>query len=121
MLLRILFKSRCKLNWIPLTSLDQLEKNTLDQNPVFAIFKHSTRCPISAAAKARMERSWEEENSGIPVFYVDVIQDRELSNKLAEHFKVVHQSPQILLIKNGECSYNASHTGISPATVAKYR
>lgn len=116
-----MFKSLCKLNWIPLTSLDQLEQISPDQKSVFAIFKHSTRCPISAAAKARMEHSWEEENSGVPVYYVDVIQDRGLSNELAEHFSVVHQSPQILLIKNGQCIYNASHTGISPTTIAKHR
>ena len=67
-----------------------------------------------------MEKSWEEENAGVSVFYLDVMQDRDVSNKVAEHFSIEHQSPQILVIKDGKCIYHASHTGISPATVANH-
>lgn len=108
------------MNWIPLNSPDQLEEISRKEQSTFAIFKHSTRCPISAAAKNRMELSWEIENPGVSVYYLDVIQDREVSNKVAELYSVVHQSPQILLIKDGKCVYDASHTGISPATVANH-
>lgn len=117
--LRIMCKNQCNLNWISLTSFDQLE-DSQNNKSIFAIFKHSTRCPISAAAKQRMEKSWDLENSGVPVFYLDVLEDRDLSNKVAEHFTVEHQSPQILVVKDGKCIYHASHTGISPATVSNH-
>lgn len=119
--LRIMYKSQCKLNWIPLHSTDQLQEIANKEESTFAIFKHSTRCPISSAAKNRMEQSWEEENPEIPVYLVDVIEHRDVSDQIAEHFSVTHQSPQILLIKNDGCVYNASHTGISPTTVATHK
>lgn len=109
------------MNWIPLNSTDDLQNIAKKENSTFAIFKHSTRCPISAAAKSRMEKSWEQENPEIPVYYVDVIGNRDVSDKVAEHFSVTHQSPQLLLIKEDKCVYDASHTGISPATVAKHK
>lgn len=75
------------------------------------IFKHSTRCSISSMAKSRLDRSIEPD--GVDFYYLDLIADRPLSNKVSEIFSVAHESPQILLIKNGECVYDESHSGIS--------
>ena len=75
------------------------------------IFKHSTRCSISSVAKSRLERSTPPEN--VDFYFLDLIKNRDISNKIAEEFSVSHESPQVLLIKNGECVYDESHSGIS--------
>ncbi|MBL7718084.1 MAG: bacillithiol system redox-active protein YtxJ [Flavipsychrobacter sp.] len=100
------------MNWIPLTDEQQLEtiKEESKTQPV-VIFKHSTRCSISSMAKSRLER--EQEPEQVKFYYLDLIAYRSLSNKIAEDFQVHHESPQVLLIKNGECTYEESHNGIS--------
>ncbi|MBS1773677.1 MAG: bacillithiol system redox-active protein YtxJ [Bacteroidetes bacterium] len=99
------------MNWITLTEeaqlQDILEKST--HNPV-VIYKHSTRCGTSDLVKMRLERSEQPEN--IDFYYLDLIRYRDISNRIAEMFDVYHESPQVLLIKNGECIYDESHHGI---------
>lgn len=104
------------MNWIALTNEQQLEdiKAQSHQQPVI-IFKHSTRCSISTMAKSRLEREKAPDN--IPFYYLDLLQYRPISNKIAEDFKVHHESPQILLIKDGECVYEESHNGIAMADI----
>ncbi|GAA3952597.1 bacillithiol system redox-active protein YtxJ [Chitinophaga oryziterrae] len=99
------------MNWIPLTTETQLSeiKATSAEKPV-VIFKHSTRCSISAVAKSRLERGAGPEN--ISFYYLDLIRFRDLSNKVAADFAIGHESPQVLLIRNGECVYDESHGGI---------
>ncbi len=100
------------MNWIALTDEDQLEriKEESKQHPV-VIFKHSTRCSISAMAKNRLERT--EPAAGVAFYYLDLIVFRSISNRIAEMFGVMHESPQVLMIRNGECVYDESHNGIS--------
>ena len=100
------------MNWTPLTEEHQLEtiKEESKSQPV-VIFKHSTRCSISSMAKNRLDR--DEAPEGMKFYYLDLIAYRALSNKIAEVFQVHHESPQVLLIKNGECTYDESHNGIS--------
>lgn len=77
------------------------------------IFKHSTRCNISSIAKYRLEDDWSFDN--IESYYLDLIQHRSLSAAIAERFSVHHESPQVLLIMQGQCVYDASHLDISVA------
>ncbi len=100
------------MNWKPLQDESTLEaiKQASTTTPQ-VIFKHSTRCSISSMAKSRLDRS--EAPAGVDFYYLDLIAYRSLSNKVAEDFFVEHESPQILLIKNGECVYDESHSGIS--------
>lgn len=79
------------------------------------IFKHSTRCSISSMAKYRLEGDWDFSEKEIEPYYLDLIAYRNLSNAVAEEFQVHHESPQVLLIKNGECTYDASHLDITVA------
>ncbi len=100
------------MNWEQLTDETQLQQ-IIEQSrhqPV-VIFKHSTRCSISAMALNRLERSTAPE--GITFYYLDLIRYRSVSNKIAEMFQVYHESPQVLLIKDGECVYDESHNGIN--------
>ena len=102
------------LNWINLTSDTQLDDLIVqsDVAPVL-IFKHSTRCSISVAAKGRLERNWQPVLADLPTYYLDLLNYRPLSQKIADVFAVHHESPQLLLIRNGECTYVESHLGIS--------
>jgi bacillithiol system protein YtxJ len=99
------------MNWQDLTEEKQIDELIAEskEKPV-VIFKHSTRCGTSAMAKARLERAAAPED--ISFYYLDLIKYRAISNKLAEIFHVHHESPQVLLLKNGECVYDESHNGI---------
>ncbi len=100
------------MNWIHLTSEEQLNdiiKNS-QQKPQI-IFKHSTRCSISALAFQRLQKA--DQPTDVDFYLLDLIANRRLSNSVAETFKVHHESPQVLVIKNGECVFNESHMGIS--------
>lgn len=81
------------------------------------IFKHSTSCPISSIAKRRLEGDWKLEDTEMQVYYLDLLSYRHLSNAVAEKFQVNHESPQVLLIKNGQCVYETSHLDIFAAEI----
>ncbi len=49
----------------------------------------------------------------LPLYFLDLIKYRDISNQIAQDFQVHHQSPQLLLIKDGECILDQSHSGIS--------
>ncbi len=103
------------INWKPFSSAVQLHELISESvtNRVF-IFKHSNRCSISGMAKMRLEDSWDPAFSeGSTVYLLDVVNHRALSQQVAQHFEVHHESPQILLIENGECTHDASHFDIT--------
>lgn len=100
------------MNWTQLQSTDQL--NEIKNLPGYSIiFKHSTRCSISMMAKRRFELDWDSLPEELPLYFLDLIQYREISNQIAQLFHVHHESPQLLLIKDGECILDQSHGGIS--------
>lgn len=100
------------MEWKELTDEKQLEQiKTLSSTTPQLILKHSTRCFISSIAKSRLERS--AIPAGIDFYYLDLLRYRNISRKLETDFLVHHESPQVLLIKNGECVYDESHSGIS--------
>lgn len=100
------------MNWINLSTAEQIEdiKKASFEKPQ-VIFKHSTTCSISKMSKSRLDR--EETPEGIDFHYLDLLTYRPVSNLVAEVFDVHHESPQVLLIKNGECVYDESHNGIT--------
>lgn len=104
------------IKWVNFTDSNQLNEliKESNQQPVL-FFKHSIRCSISSMAKSRLESDWDVE--GVTPVYLDLINFRSLSDLLAEKFNVEHQSPQVLLIKEGQCVYNASHNQISVASL----
>jgi bacillithiol system protein YtxJ len=103
------------MKWNILNNNTQLEeiKKISEEQPV-VVFKHSTRCSISATALNRLERNWkEEEMSVVKPYFLDLLSYRPVSNAIAETFGVHHQSPQILVIHKGACVYHTSHMDIS--------
>lgn len=94
--------------------LNEIQEHSFD-HPV-VIFKHSTRCSISSVVKSRLERSAGPE--GMEFYYLDLIRYRSVSNRIADLYKVEHESPQVLVIRNGECIYDESHYAISMEELA---
>lgn len=96
------------MHWQNLTSEQQF-LDLLSNEPLFAIFKHSTRCSISSMAKNRLEREW---NLDFPAYYLDLLNYRTISNLIAEKSGVEHQSPQLIVFQHGKVIYQASHNAI---------
>ncbi len=106
------------MDWLPLTEISQLDiiaDESRERNVV--IFKHSTRCSISDMAKGRLDRS--NAVKGVSFYYLDLIAHRHISDEIASRFQVHHESPQILIINNGECTYDESHSGIAIDEIKK--
>jgi bacillithiol system protein YtxJ len=104
------------MNWIPLQNETQLEEiRDRSANRHQLIFKHSTRCSTSAVVKGRLERA--EKPEAIDFYYLDLISYRPVSNKVADLFRIDHESPQVLLIRDGQCIYDESHMGITMADI----
>ncbi len=101
-----------EIDWIPLTDLDQLGEIIFNSNEKPAIiFKHSTRCSVSRMALRQFENDFKLSNK-VTAYFLDLISYREISNEIATRFEVIHESPQILLIKDGRAVYTASHSDI---------
>ncbi len=101
------------MNWKILDSasgLDELVARSHETSCL--IFKHSTRCSISAMAKLRLEANWNFREEEVTPYYLDLIAFRALSDAVASRFHVHHESPQILLVRRGECLLDASHLDI---------
>lgn len=108
-----------KINWIPLTDLDQLnEIIELSNEKPIAIFKHSTRCSISRFALKQFENEFDSADA-TDTYFLDLIEYRDVSNEIASRFQVVHQSPQLLLIKSGQSVYDVSHSDIDAKEFAE--
>lgn len=106
-------KENKKFPWIYLTAVNQLlEIQEKSQITPVVIFKHSTRCVISRMVLREFERSYPKEGSSSSLYFLDLLAYRDISNKIAATFQVFHQSPQLIVIKNGEAVYHASHNEI---------
>jgi bacillithiol system protein YtxJ len=105
-----------KVGWRRLTDLGQLNEliELSHQQPVL-IFKHSTRCSISRFALKNFENEYAFTAEELQPYFLDLLEHRSISNEIATRFEVMHQSPQILLIKEGKCVYDESHDGIEVA------
>lgn len=102
------------INWIPIVSFEQLHEITERSKALpCIIFKHSTSCSISALAKHRLENYWDVNADAVAFYYLDLIRFRDVSNAIAEDFQVRHESPQLLLIRDGNCVYHSSHLDIT--------
>ncbi|TCC95523.1 bacillithiol system redox-active protein YtxJ [Pedobacter hiemivivus] len=106
------------MQWKNITDLTQISQ-IQNQKGYSLIFKHSTRCSVSSMAKRRFEMDWDSIPENTSLYFLDLISYRDLSAQIAETFQVHHESPQILLIKDGDCILDASHSDISAVEVAE--
>lgn len=125
-LINSIFGSRDKktvvsnVNWIPLTKMEQLDEiKQQSKSETVLIFKHSTRCGISSMVIKQFEKMFDESNS-IKVYYLDLLSYRQISDEVGYTFQVMHQSPQLLVIKNETAVATASHYDITLVDIPKF-
>ena len=115
------YNDRNPVDWISLTSLEQLENITVDSEiETVYIFKHSTRCGISKMVLNRFEKSLSESIKKCKFYYLDLLAYRNISDQISLTFEIKHQSPQLLVIKNKVAVANASHYDILDMDIEKY-
>ena len=104
------------MNWNKLDTIEAIDEiiSKSFTAPII-LFKHSTRCSISAVAMGRMS----SEIKGVNFYLLDIIAHRNVSDEVAERFNIVHQSPQAFIIHQGNCIYNTSHLAISSSDLEK--
>ncbi|MFH4965751.1 bacillithiol system redox-active protein YtxJ [Gaetbulibacter sp. M235] len=114
-------KDEKELPWNILTSLSQLgdikEKSLLKTQ---LIFKHSTRCGVSRMVKNQFLKDYDFTEKDFDLYYLDLIEYRAISNEIAQTFHVYHESPQLLVIKNGTAVANKSHGAINDLDLKGY-
>jgi len=104
---------KSNVNWTELTDVAQLmEIEALSNEKPVVIFKHSTRCSISRMALKQFERDYDL-NETVDAYFLDLIAHRDVSNEIASKFNVYHESPQLILIRNGKAVYDVSHSDIN--------
>ena len=109
------------LSWTPLISIEEINNiKEISKIQSILIFKHSTSCGISRMVMKQFESLFNEENKHLKVYYLDLLNFREVSSKLSEVFQVIHQSPQLLVVKNGISVYDESHYEITKVNLSKY-
>jgi bacillithiol system protein YtxJ len=109
------------MKWVELKTEEQVDQIREESklNPVL-IFKHSRRCSISKTALDRLERNWkEDEMSHLKIYFLDLISFRAASDRIASQFDVEHESPQVLIIENGQSIYSQSHFNIDYTHILK--
>lgn len=85
--------------------------------PDAILYKHSSRCWLSLIARRQVER-FASERAGPPVYQLDVVENRALSNRLATVLGVPHQSPQAIRLRDGRAVWSASHAAVTTAALA---
>jgi bacillithiol system protein YtxJ len=112
--------STSKVEWRTLTDLGQLNEivEVSAEKPVI-ILKHSTRCSISRMVLRQFENEFALEDKVVP-YFLDLLENREISNEIASRFGVQHQSPQIIVVKDGKAVCNASHESIDAGKIAEF-
>ena len=102
------------ISWNNLTELKQLDSIVEESREIPVIlFKHSTRCAISRMALKQFEQEYGINDDAAKPYFLDLLQHRDISNAIAERFDVMHQSPQVILVKGGKAVYDTSHGDIN--------
>jgi bacillithiol system protein YtxJ len=104
--------------WKRLSQVEEVrELVRLSQDKPVVIFKHSIRCGASAMAKWQLEQDWDFEAAELDLYYLDLIRYRSVSDQVSRLLGVVHQSPQIIVLKKGEVIFHASHYRINISAI----
>ncbi|MFQ3182423.1 MAG: bacillithiol system protein YtxJ [Polaribacter sp.] len=109
------------LNWLPLTSLEQLETIKKESNTeAILIFKHSTRCGISSMVIKQFEKLFTAEHNNLKVYYLDLLNYRSISDEVGHKFQIMHQSPQLIVVRNEVSIHDASHNDITETNLTRF-
>ena len=109
------------LPWIPLISLEQLESiNSKSITKTQLIFKHSTRCGISRMVINQFIDAYNYTEQDFDLYYLDLLSYRAISNEVGYRLQVLHESPQLLVVKNEVVVAHASHSGINSIDLSRF-
>ncbi|MEJ7677728.1 MAG: bacillithiol system redox-active protein YtxJ [Segetibacter sp.] len=106
------------MKFLSLEREEQLEEISEAKKPQI-IFKHNTTCPISKGVLRSLKEEADSLPADTPFYILDLLTYRNISDAIAQRFSVPHQSPQLLLIKGGKCTYNQSLYEITPEETAR--
>ena len=110
-----------EIPWKLLQSMDQLDEiEQLSGSKPVVIFKHSTRCGISSMVLRQFKKSYGYTQDQIQPYFLDLIANRAISNEVAIRFQTIHQSPQMLVIRNGQTVLSASHYDVQAAHLERF-
>jgi bacillithiol system protein YtxJ len=105
-------------------TLDKMEQfdeiDEISQSKPVVLFKHSTRCSISRMALKQFDTEFNYPEEKIDWYLLDLLNHRDLSNEIASRYNVMHQSPQIVVIRNGKAVFNESHDSISAEDLKQF-
>jgi bacillithiol system protein YtxJ len=110
-----------KVPWNELTSIEQLDdikKESADH--AVAILKHSTRCGISRMVLKQFESDYKEEYNDVKLYFLDLLNNRDVSNEIAARFGVHHESPQLIILRDGKVVHHSSHQSIQAETLENH-
>jgi len=110
-----------RLKWSHIHSMEQLNALTDDSTgKTQVIFKHSTSCGISSIVLRSFEKQYQDVEEKVDFYFLNIQQNRALSNEIAVRFGIRHESPQLLVIRNKTAVFNTSHSSISYASLEQY-
>ena len=113
--------SKEEVKFFTLDKMEQFDEiDLISQTKPVVIFKHSTRCSISRMALKQFETEFNFPKEKIDWYLLDLLNHRDLSNEIASRYNVVHQSPQIVVIRNGKAVFNESHDSISAEDLKQF-
>ena len=92
-----------------LSMLDELNERSYQNDDGVMIFKHSARCGVSSWVWKNLQSDWEKDLDS-PVYFLDLLKFRDISDRIAQSFGIRHESPQLIWIKNGQVGFHASHS-----------
>jgi bacillithiol system protein YtxJ len=114
-------KSKEEVKFFRLDKMEQFDEiDEISQTKPVVLFKHSTRCSISRMALKQFETEFNFPKEKIDWYLLDLLNHRDLSNEIASKYNVVHQSPQIVVIRNGKAVFNESHNSISAEDLKQF-
>lgn len=114
-------KEKKVLPWIALNSLEQLDViESASKIKTQVIFKYSTRCGVSRMVLNQFENSYKLSEEVLDLYFLDLINYRDVSNEVGCKFQVMHESPQLLVIKNGVVVAHSSHSGVNAIDLSKF-
>lgn len=120
---KVSFKNNSReLPWILLENKSQLEElESRSEEKLGVLFKHSPRCLVSRMALNMFQKNFEQEWTGRANLYiVDVLKSRAVSKEIEERFGIRHESPQLILLKDGKVVLHRSHSGIAARSITSF-
>lgn len=105
--------------WIIPESKERLDELIKENRQPLLIYKHSYNCATCIFSKLNVEKLFGEYGNKTTFVFIDVIAQRPISNHVAEVTGVRHESPQVLLIKEGEVIQHVSHGAITDTRMIK--